>query len=168
MNDSSSRPSDLTRRNLIAASAWSVPVVAVAVSAPVAAAASGGAVGCGTDYQLSLFSPYIGQIVNSSTSVQLVSLVLSSTNTIDAIAIEDQSTFDSAYLVAPSDAGTVNGLPVSYDAGSSTGGTITMSVPAGATYTVFPDVAFPPNSGTATLTAIGGSCSPLNLVVSSG
>jgi len=169
MAPDSPKPTPITRRNLLAATAWSAPVVAVAVAAP-AAAASGEPVLplCGTTYQLSLLNPSTAQLENTSLTAQTVALaLLTTTNTILSVIIEDQATFESAYLPAPSASGTVNSLSVAYSGPTATSGTISITIPAGATYSIIVDVSFPPSGGTGSLTPADGGCASLPLVFTS-
>lgn len=62
----------------------------------------------------------------------------------------------------------MNGLPASYSAASATEGTITFTVPVGATFAVQPDISFGPGVITGTLTATDGTCAPIPLTFTFG
>lgn len=157
----------ISRRTLIAGSAWAVPVVALTVATPLAAASQALA-GCGTDYQLTAANQQGAFVENTSATAQVVTLVLQTSTNINGVTVEDQATFDAAYLVPPTGSGTVNGLPASYSAASATEGTITFTVPVGATFLVQPDVSFGPGVITGTLTATDGACAPIPLTFTFG
>jgi hypothetical protein len=164
MTDDTTDPSTVRRRSILKATAWSAPVVALAAATPWASASPTTGY-CSVDYQLAQGSQYTALVTNISASTQVVVLAVQSTNTITAILVEDDNA--GVMLYAPTTTDVLNGLAVSFTRDSDTTGTITLAVPAGAAYTVMPDVSFPPNSGTATFTPSDGGCSPVSVVVSS-
>lgn len=64
----------ISRRTLIAGSAWAVPVVALTAATPLAAASQALA-GCGTDYRLTAANPQGVFVENTSSTAQVVTLV---------------------------------------------------------------------------------------------